>query len=173
MCEFDALTTGGVFPGAGFLYPVSPSASDTIRQQIMDAVRIRFSNILVANGYKTDIGNNVFEWRDADIEAAKLPAIKYRDSDGSIEAITVGEVENHIKVEVEISTAGSAGLDELRNAVADMTLAIGVDVTFGGLAQDTSLFNDNYSIEHVENKYYRAALSFDITFTTDRFNPYA
>jgi hypothetical protein len=38
--------------------------ADSVRQQLADAIKTRFQTILIANGYQTNIGQNVFLWRN-------------------------------------------------------------------------------------------------------------
>lgn len=114
-------------------------ASGAIRQQLVTAVAARLATILIANGYRTDIGAHVEEWdtvpMDRNVETLLL---EYRDAEEDRVDETVGGQDMRLPVTIRIRTAGSASLAEMRKMVADVVKAIYVDVTWGGLANDTN-----------------------------------
>ncbi|MDH5640852.1 MAG: hypothetical protein OEY28_06125 [Nitrospira sp.] len=107
--------------------------ADTQRQQIMTALGARLATIRVANGYRTDIGANVSEGYIGEMTPASLPAVLYRD----ISQKTQAELSRHrhtLGVEIGIAIEGVAPLPTIRAATDDIHKALGVDITFGGLA---------------------------------------
>ena len=119
---------------------VPVSATDPKRQQILDAVKARLQTVLIANGYKTDIGAHVTEWdtvpMDQNVETMLL---EYRDEEEDRIDVTVGQQDMVLPVRIRNRTAGSTALAAMRNILADVALAmISVDPTWGGLANDTN-----------------------------------
>lgn len=56
--------------------------ADSKRQRIIDAVKARMQTVLIANGYATDIGQKVFDWRvdfQGEEADADLPCISVCD----------------------------------------------------------------------------------------------
>jgi len=130
----------------------------TIRQQLVDAVLLRFRTInpaTVVNGsagyYATTIGDQVFEWRDlmtmpfqgdkvADLEAISL--IDFEET-GSQEITNAHEKE--LKFEARFATnMGTTSLsvaERCRQIIADIERCLGVDrfwtVDANRLARDT------------------------------------
>ena len=54
------------------------------RQGCITALVSQLSQISIANGYETDLGARVFEWRVTQIPPAQCPAIEIRDSDSDV-----------------------------------------------------------------------------------------
>ena len=52
---------------------------DTIRESIMSALDARLKTITVLNGYASDAGDNVFDWREDPLQDDELDALEYRD----------------------------------------------------------------------------------------------
>jgi len=50
-----------------------------LRQDLVDWVLERLRDIKVANGYNTNVGLNVHEWRSAPFSVDELPALNVRD----------------------------------------------------------------------------------------------
>lgn len=124
----------------------------TLRQQIMTAVAARLAGILVASGYETNLGENVFEWRDPSLQASELPALVYRDiSDDRIEILDLMGADSHTQMgltcEIELhGSEGSTTPATLRSMIADVISAIGTDMTWGGLALFTEYLSDETSV---------------------------
>ena len=115
-------------------------ATDPKRQQVLDAVKARLQTVLIANGYRTDIGDHVTEWdtvpMDQNVETMLL---EYRDEEEDRIDVTVGQQDMVLPVRIRNRTAGSTALAAMRNILADVALAmISVDPTWGGLANDTN-----------------------------------
>ncbi|HEX8773258.1 MAG TPA: hypothetical protein VF735_06595 [Pyrinomonadaceae bacterium] len=110
------------------------------RQQIIDAMKTRFSAITTAGGYATNIGNQVHEWRTTEIPADGLPAQSLRDP---VDEVTLPDKDSlmhrhHLNVILDLVIQESAEqATEARKALADVVKAIGVDPTWGGLAART------------------------------------
>jgi hypothetical protein len=145
------------------------------RQQIVTAIDTALKTILVANGYETNMGAAVTWWAPAPIEAVTLPAVNAKDTDVTIWR-SIGEHGHDLTVSVDIflQPAYATADVEMRKAIADVTKCVGVDVSWGGLAQDTGLITENgLHIEQLEYCFAAVGLSFVVEFTTNAWDPYA
>ena len=119
------------------------------RQEIVNAIRSRLSEILVANGYDTDLGLNVFEWKVTAFAVSELPGVCFRDTERSVTELTGGLRENRLTVEFILGAAsGTATASTIRQAVADVVRCIDTDPTWGGLAWDTAIESDEMFMDH-------------------------
>lgn len=119
------------------------------RQQIVDAIRTRLAGILVANGYNTDIGLHVFEWKVTAFADSDLPAVTFRDTDPKIRELTGGMQEVSLPIEFIVGAAsGATTMQVIRAAIKDVLSAINSDFTWGGLAWDTSIDTIEAFAEH-------------------------
>jgi len=143
-----------------------------IRQQLMDAVNTQLKTILTANGYNSQLGRNVFEWREASLEGDELPGIVYRDREEAA-AVTIGAHEHRLVLEVVVMLSGEEAPTLVRQMIADVITCIGTDRQWSTLAEDTAPFNDEeIEIEHGGKKYAGISLKFVITYQTLPFDPY-
>ena len=143
------------------------------RQQIVDAIDARLKTITTANGYNTDAGNNVFEWRSYPLdENSELPALVYRDTE-EIESLAVGGYQLHtLTIEIEGYVVGANAARDLRALIADVIKAIGTDLTWGGLAEDTRPVEESIEIDQEERKIAGAVIRIEIDYRTQAFDPY-
>ena len=146
--------------------------ADTIRQQIMAALKTRLDTISTANGYETDA--TVYEWHVTDVSSDDLPVLDIRDSE-QVTAAAVQEDEHTITGEITALAAGSASAaaSAVRNLIGDTVKAIGTDVTFGGLAQDTQIDGDVITIDHEDKRIAGATITVRIIYTTPHMNPFS
>jgi hypothetical protein len=116
-----------------------------LRQDIIDKIETKFKTILVVNGYHTNLGNNVFVWRPGILQADELPAIVVRDvwdvidSEGEFGPKNV--FTHMMQVESEVVAGGASSDKTVRQMIADVHKAIGVDDTWDGKAVTTILNN--------------------------------
>ena len=104
------------------------------RQQIMDAVKARLQNITVANGYMTNLGNNVYEWKETAFAENEMPGIDYRDALCERFSSVLNRFRWRLSVGIEIATQNSTAVSDVRKMIADVYKVIGTDDTWGGLA---------------------------------------
>lgn len=142
--------------------------ADSIRQQLISAIDTRLKTILVANGYETNAGQNVFAWRDTALEAAELDAILYRDRTES-RTPGVGVYEFTLPVEIQIVSTSAS---QVRKILADLEVAIFVDESWGEIALNTELETDEMEIEQKETLFVAAGIIMPIEYRTVRGNPY-
>lgn len=110
------------------------------RQPIVDAIRTRLATILMTNGYNTDLGLHVFEWKVTAFADSDLPAVAFRDTDPKIRELTGGMQDVSLPVDFIIGAAsGATTMQVIRAAIEDVLSAINSDFTWGGLAWDTAI----------------------------------
>ncbi len=119
------------------------------RQEILDAVKARLATIRTVNGYATDLGLHVFEWKVTAFADSELPGIAVRDTEQRVTELTGGFRDNSLTVEFIVgAAAGPATAATVRNAVGDLIRCIDLDPTWGGLAWDTALESDEMFMDH-------------------------
>ncbi len=119
------------------------------RQVIVDAIRTRLATILSSNGYNTDIGRHVFEWKVTAFADSDLPAVTFRDTDPTFRELTGGMQEVSLPVAFIIGAAlGASTMQVLRAAIEDVLSAINSDFTWGGMAWDTAVDTIEAFAEH-------------------------
>lgn len=145
--------------------------SDSLRQRIVDAFLTRLRTIRTMNGYQTEVGASVHEWRVTGFELDELPALNLRDTE-DVAALSVAEDVHALKIEVEAYVAGTTAPATLRQILADLIQAIGTDPTFGGLAQDTNVTAEAIDVRQEEKRIAAVQVSFEVQFTTAHLNAY-
>jgi hypothetical protein len=149
--------------------------ADSLREQIMAAVAVRFALIKPANGYETTIGERTHKWRVTDINDAELPAHNFRDVSCEIEQ-AVSKLHFHT-LKIESVAVAKKPIDMAvdkfgRKMIADIWKAIGVDRQWSGLASDTNPVRDEMDIEQDDRQLVGVRVEFEIKYRTLSFNPY-
>ena len=141
-----------------------------IRQQIVDALDLRFKSILIVGGYQTDIGKNVFAWRSTAFTDDELPGLAYLDLDESND-VSIGEWEHGMILEIDLHILHETdAMRELRNAITDVLRAIGLDTRLGGLTEDiTPSQRDFIKITQNDERYASCMLNMIVTYLTNRW----
>lgn len=158
-----------------------PETRLSIRQQIFNAVRVRFEGIYQVNGYATDIGKHCFTWRDTE----KVPVTAAELSDGGLINIDDPEREPgegvltaHDQIlTIEVCAYATAdGFtppdDHARRMEADILTAIGVDRKWSTLAKDTLPGKSSIGVGHLGDRTAAVKITFQILFRTGQFSPY-
>lgn len=147
-------------------------SSYTIREQIVRAVGERLESITIDNGYQTNLGDSVFGWLSAPLNSDDPVSLIYRDRKNTV-IRAIGCHEHTLTIEAILIIAKAANLETVRNMIADVTQCVGVDVTWGGLAQDTGpVWDEEIEIEHSGKKMAGVSIKFNIEYTTAPFDPY-
>lgn len=147
--------------------------ADTIRQQLIDSVDVRFKLIKVANGYNTDLGNSVYHWKAVSYEEADLPLIEYRDLTNESSIGPNPTHDHRLNIEAEIvASAGNTTAAQIRKMIADAKKAIGTDLRWSGLAITTEPINDSMVIEQNEKIIGGAKINFAIIYRTVAWDEY-
>ena len=106
----------------------------TKRGEIVEAVKNQLKNILLANGYNTDIGQNIQEWRVSPLEALVLPVVILEDHEEIFndEEAIIGDKYRELTILIKILAEIQNSIEEdLRLMVADVFKALGEDETLG------------------------------------------
>lgn len=155
-----------------------------VRQQILDAVGSRLKTINGTGGYVSDFSAGVFEWAPGPIETEALPAVIYRETDcdtadsNTDRSVSIGMHRHRLQIEVEAKMKGSASTADIRQAIADIWKAIGVEAggatpgRWGGLAVMTDPQGDAIATNIQDKMYASAIIKFMITFRTPEWDPY-
>jgi len=114
---------------------------DTIRQQLIGAIDTKLKTILTANGYYSNLGQNVDEWNLSPLDTAggETFRLTYRDEDEGRADVTVGNQDMTLSITVLILASGSTSLADVREMLADVVAAMHADPTWSGLANDTNM----------------------------------
>ena len=138
----------------------------TIRQQIMDAIQTRFEGITLINGYQTDIGLNVSQWKATALNADDFPALEYRDvSCDRMDGGPIGFFRWAATIDTEIVTAsGATTMTEVREMLSDIYKAIGLDESWNNLAQWTEQPSDVVIMEQQDKIIGGAKITFRIVY---------
>lgn len=152
------------------------------RNTLMAAVVARFQLITTVNGYYSNLGSNVFEWRPRILsetgggyvptEQDELPALHVRDALDEVTAINLkGEETHSLTLELEIAHEGGATGVTMRRQIADVLKAISTDTKWNGAAISTS---QEYTTETIraqaDRSFFRTLLRVKIIYTTARYS---
>jgi hypothetical protein len=111
-------------------------------QDIMDSIKIRFQTILTANGYNTDLGNNVvINKSNKLLSSSNSNAINITDINAEALTALSGGVVSYFDYKLLIEAtlffiSGTADIN-IRKGIWDILKAIGTDVTWSGYAINT------------------------------------
>ena len=141
------------------------------RQQIMDALGLRLQGITVDGGYCLDLGRHVTEWKTSKWEDVGIPGVSYRDPDDEIEEAAQRDL-HRLRVELEVMVSGDQGdvPTLMRQAISDVSAAVAVDETFGGLVQYCRTLSINSTdIEQAGKKYGWVKMILTMVYTTAKW----
>lgn len=158
----------------------------TLRQQIVDALLTRFRTIKTDNGYETNAGHYVFEWKDLDnspwnAEEVAEGAINVKDkSEPGTDSTVQGRHEKELQFELDIGTNKSVGntltvAQQVRKILGDIEKSLDDSGTWitGIAIRSISPFTVNEaSIVQTGNVLGAARVQFSIKYTNQRFDPY-
>lgn len=145
------------------------------RQDILDVIESRMQGISVGGGYHTALGANISVWRTAIFEASNLPALVIRDmgqsKDQEGESSPFSLDTWRLKIEIEIiGKAGSTTDILIRQMIADVYKAIGVDDTWGGKAITSFLSDDDMILQDQQSRIVGGAtIQFTILYRTNKY----
>lgn len=145
----------------------------TRRQLIVNELRDRLKTVRVANGYKTDLGEDIRVWHPTNlpIEPDVFCAI-LRDESDSIQPASDGETLEHaLQVEVTIVHSLNAPAPDvvspmlkIRDAIADVVKALlGPPVDLGGLVYQVEV-DEGGRISFNQSEQWIAAAEIRLTF---------
>ena len=151
------------------------------RQQIIAAVNTQLKTIKIDDGYKTDLGLNVFWDRDTDnkpLEEKEYPCIVVEVADAEMDPIAF-QAEMHgliLTLKCYSLPTKQTGLDPIKDGLrSDVIQAMykSGDHIWGGLADDTRHTGEtSYEETHNKRKVHGVELEYTIDYQTAIGDPY-
>lgn len=147
--------------------------ADSRRQQIVDQIKTLLATITVANGFNTNTGSNVFEWKGIDFQDTELPGVDVRDPSEEVE--TRGGNHLHtLTIDIEAKVSASTSTNQAREVLADIETLMGSNQNLGGLAHLVRpVQNELLDFEKVNNKFGSVSIRLEIVYATKAFQPYS
>lgn len=145
----------------------------TVRQRLIDAIRASLGVISLQNGYSTDAGLSIHEWRDPEtepIQDSEMPCILIRDESGDVSDLDYDTSEHSLTLNVSVVDQGDDAPRLARSLEGDVLKAFGVDQTFGGLCHYFQLSNSITSVRQSGKRSAGIMLTFDVKFRTKAFD---
>ncbi len=140
-------------------------------QRILDEVQTRFGDILYDNGYNSDIGQHVFDRKPDPWSEDDVPGVNIEDFDKPERLIGIDL--HQLELTLTIITNGEDSPENLRALWADIQKSVGVDITWGGLADDTHLAVPERTQIAIGDKVYGGMrIVLVIEYATDPRDPY-
>ena len=136
-----------------------------IRQQIIDELINRFSQISVVNGYNTDV-KKVKEWDIGNFDEEDLPAIIIRDQNSTDIELTNIEHQHILRVSITGLVKSSTAVSDIRKLQQDIYKAIAVDTTWNGLAKYTKPSSSQIVAQYQDVKASGIEIDIEISYIT-------
>lgn len=153
--------------------------ADSLRQTLVSAIKTRMQTITTANGYETNIGNAVWNWKTGIWTIAEFEAggIDIRDGKERIETSSTGltREDHHLTVDfvIMVGTGATTGVT-VRKAIADVYKAIGTDRKWGlTFVQTTWPVEVDMLVDQDEKIVGGAQIEIEVIYRSNLFNPYA
>lgn len=141
----------------------------TVRQRLVDAIRASIGVISLKNGYSTDAGLSIHEWRDPEtepIQDGEMPCIMIRDESGEVSDLDFNTSEHSMTLNVSVVDQGDDAPRLARQLEGDAVKALGIDDTFGGLCHYFQLSNSTTSVRQSGKRSAGIMLTFEVKFRT-------
>lgn len=142
-------------------------------QELSAVILDRFQGIRVADGYQTNLGMSVHEWRTAAVDPEnETDVLNVRQSDEVIQD-TIGEDHHRLRVRCELIVVGEDAPTRIKAARADVLKAISTDLTWGGLAEHTSPGETSeLQLDHASRKVIGLVVEFIVHYVTAPWSAY-
>jgi len=144
----------------------------TIRQLIMTDWKTRLAAIRTTNGYETNAGLSVFEWREYAFAQDELPAIVIPDNESTVADPGYYAHDHALTVVTSICAGGATTTETLRKILGDVIKCLSGDLSFGGRAYDIEPAGDATTQIHEENRTGDIEYSFVVKYRTPAWDPY-
>jgi hypothetical protein len=168
MTVLGRISRGILGPWTGIVPTV---ATDPKSKQILDEFKARMQTVLIANGYKTDMGSNIFVQKDTPFTDDEIEGMDITYSDTPEQVI--GREIHRMDIECLCALSGNDTMANVENAKADVVTAIGTDRTWDGLAEETGIVTaEKAAVAVGENIYAGTRVRFTIEYTTENMNAY-
>ena len=139
-----------------------------IRGQIISFFINELKKIKKSNGFNTNAGENVFEWRDSPLQKTELPGLIIRDALVRREIGTIGSFRWVLRIDV---ACFGRNAEEIRNVIADVIKVIGIceEQHFGGIVTYTDISSADTMIERHDIEIGSAIISCDVIYETGKW----
>lgn len=140
-------------------------------QTVIDALISQLKEITVANGFNTDIGNNVQSFYELDIEKDELPIVNVREKPGANIPQTAGpEWQHDCQVEIVVLVNVTTDtMEYIRKAKNDVLAAIKADLTLGDTCMNISLDSHDLELREEDTTYAGAVVNLTLQYITDEW----
>ena len=146
----------------------------TVRQQIVEAVRDRFKTIRTSGGFQTNLGANLTVWNVVPITERQLEGIDLRDTSDKYDDKITRHVDHKLRIDAEFHCKREeATAAYLRNGIADINQAVGVDSSWGNLALRTRILGDEMIIDKTDKTIGGVQVQLEIEYRHTRFNMFS
>jgi hypothetical protein len=147
--------------------------ADSIRKRVVAAYIARLETITTGNGYRTDLGLKITQWRTTDWQESELisgPGADVRDKE---DPPTVKGRSHRYKLEIETDARmlGSTMKDVAHDILADILDAIATDLGFGGLVQMVEIGDSDVDFDQKNRKLGTTQLTVTLSYVTNLFSP--
>lgn len=172
--------------------PLSLTVSDadvfaglkSIRERIMDLIKLRLETVSLASGYRTDCGQRVDYGKLIDTHPPTLPMFEFWDGEENTTKDEYGDENNLVTVSVEafdrleddsraLPAVSNELLADAKKAIARNHVTGDLDPTFGGLADGLAYRVSELTIGTGPSGYWVGFLAqWEITYRTPLGDPY-
>ena len=123
-----------------------------MRQTIITDMITRLEAITTVNSYNTNIGNNIFEWREYPTDTSNYPCLIIKDVNENFESMGHHVHDHTLTIEWILYTSGSSCQSDMRKAISDVYSVIGDDLSWNKVCYDTEIESMETSKEHQESE---------------------
>jgi hypothetical protein len=138
------------------------------KQQIITKWKTRLALILTANGYYSNIGQKVYEWKANPFGANRVDGIEIREGDESIERRAEdASIEDHtLPIIISIVSKNPVSIDKAREYEADVRKAVLADQTFDALVDDLEHNSTEMEKEQEKDVIVGIKITFNVLYNT-------
>lgn len=148
--------------------------ADSIRKQLLDAIKAALEVITVANGFDTDI-QRVFRVGESTVNIDEYPSLIMMDrGDVSTRIRLQFAYENRLQMEIKAFTRDGDDddrYDEIMQIQKDVRKKIEEDETFGGLAAKTRIFSTAPDFNEPKEPQVTTLVTIEVAYRTRQNDP--
>jgi len=143
-----------------------------LRQDIIDAIETRMQAIAEGETYYSDLGQNVAVWKRNKFASNSAPGLNIRDlaDEQSVDAEDESLTRHQLTVELQIVCTGATAIEDLREMIADVETAIGLDESWGQDNVSTEPLGNEIEIDQDDVTIAGAVVRIIVHYTTVKFS---
>jgi len=153
--------------------------ADSIREQVLIALKTQLEEIQTGNDYMTDMGNSVHRGIRSSLEVDDMPAMVILEETEDVSQGPIGRNTCFLSVVVHGQYAYTANDSANKNwstignyMIADIVKCIGADTTLGGLVIDIFPGTRSIGDPEPETNIMSVEVGFTIHYQTNHLDPY-